>query len=665
MVQNAPARGGRDSRPRATLPLAGLALAMLAASALPARAEVTRFEVLSRETPALGGREFGARGAAEKITARATIALDPMDPRNAVIADVTLAPRNAAGRVEAVTDVVILRPARPNGTLLFEVLNRGRKLLPGWAQDGDGAGSIRQERPEDAGNGFLLEQGHTLVWAAWQIDSPAGPNLPRLQVPTVPGVTGPSREEFTFEDGATPKRVALSYPAADRGSARITVRDRTDQERGTPAGLALRFMDDVTVEIDRPTGAAPGALYEITYTARDPRVSGMGLAAIRDVTAFLRRDGGASNPLARDGRSGIDRAIGLGISQSGRVLRDLLYFGMNEDEAGRIVFEGMMPIIPGARRSFTNARFAQPGRNPGPQYDRLYPVLSFPFTYPVTEDHLSGRRDGLLLRCRLSNTCPKVIQMDSEFEFWGSQASLVVTDTRGNHVDMPADVRLFLLSGAPHGNPFDAVSRPSAACALPLNPVNGGPALRALVSAMEDWVRDGREPPASRYPMRGQGTLVPAEAVYPAIPGLPYRGQYARASLAEQDTVLPRVRAEYPVFLPRSGLDGNAIAGLRLPLLEAPRATYVGWNPQKGADGSQELCTQVGGVVPLPATKAARQAAADPRPSLEDLYPAPGDYEAAVRAATTRLVAERMLLPADAEAAVAAAREGRLARLSP
>jgi hypothetical protein len=92
----------------------------------------------------------------------------------------------------------------------------------------------------------------------------------------------------------------------------------------------------------------------------------MGLAAIRDVTAFLRREGGPANPLAADGQSGISRAIGLGISQSGRVLRDVLYYGMNEDEAGRLVFEAMMPIIPGARRSFTNDRFAEPGRNPGP-----------------------------------------------------------------------------------------------------------------------------------------------------------------------------------------------------------------------------------------------------------------------------------------------------------
>jgi hypothetical protein len=638
-----------------------------------AAAEVVRFEVLSRESPALGGRSFGERGQAEKITARATLALDPANPRNAVIVDLDRAPRNAEGRVEAVTDVVILRPARPNGTLLFEVLNRGRKLLPGWTQDTDGAAAIRLERPEDAGNGFLLDQGYTLVWAGWQPDLPADPGLMRIAVPTVPGITGPSREEWSFTDTATPKRVTLSYPAADRASARLTVRARTDLPRETPADLAFRFLDDETIEITRPAGMPAGALYELTYTARDPRVMGMGLAAVRDVPAFLRRETGAANPLAANGRSSIDRAIGLGISQSGRVLRDLLYFGMNEDEAGRIVYEAMMPIIPGARRSFTNARFAQPGRNPGPQFDRLYPVLGFPFTYEVTDDPVSGRRDGILLRCRLTNTCPLIIQSDSEFEFWGSQASLLVTDAQGRHIDLPPNVRAYMVAGAPHGNAPNAVARPIAGCALPLNPVYQGPALRAQIVAMERWMRDGVEPPASRFPMLAHGTLVPARDAYPEIPGLGYRGQYVRAEFVvqpraddgQQTAPLPTPRGSYPLFVPRAGQDGNAIAGIRLPLVAAPRATYAGWNAQAGVDGPQELCTQVGGVLPLPATREARRAAGDPRPSLEELYPTPESYVAAVEAAARRLVAERLLLPMDAEAAIAEARAGRLARLAP
>jgi hypothetical protein len=639
--------------------------ALLLCAAQPARAEVTRFEIGARQPAALEGRSFGARGTAEKITARATIALDPADPANAVIVD--RAPRNAEGKVEATTDVVILRPQRPNGTLLFEVVNRGRKLLASWAQDGDSAAGSRLEQAADMGNGFLLEQGYTLVWAGWQPDVPTDPNMLRVAVPTVPGITGPSREEWSFGDKPGPHRATLSYPVADRASARLTARARTDDPRRAEDGLALRFIDDSTIEITPPANARPDTLFELTYTARDPRVTGMGLAAIRDVAAFLRRDTGAQNPLAAEGRSTVDRAVGLGISQSGRVLRDFLYFGMNRDEAGRMVFDGLVPVIPGARGSFTNARFAQPGRNPGPEFDRLFPVGQFPFTYEVTEDALSGKRDGLLLRCRTSNTCPRIMQMDSEFEFWGSLGSLNVTDTRGQHIDLPPEVRLYLLSGAPHGNPANAVARQTPACVMPLNPISGGPALRALLVGMERWLREGVEPPASRYPTRAQGTLAPAKQVYPAIPGLPYAGQYVHAfrvqqSVEDGDSV-PQVRGEYPLFLPRAGLDGNAIAGIRLPLVDAPRATYVGWNAQTQAKGPQDLCTQSGGVVPFAATAAERQAKNDPRPSLEELYPTPAAYQDAVRASAQRLVAERLLLPADAEAAVQAAGEGTLARL--
>lgn len=634
---------------------------MLLAAAVPARAEVTKFEIISRQSPALEGRSFGQAGTAEKITARATIALDPADPHNAVIADLALAPRNPQGRVEAVTDVVILRPAQPNGTLLFEVLNRGRKLMPGWTQDTTDVAGIRQEQAADAGNGFLLASGFTLVWTAWQADAPQAPGALRIDVPSVPGVTGTSREEFVLPPGPGPHRIALSYPVADPASAQLAVHARADVPRQSLG--AAKLVDPATVEVSPAPNMPDGALYELTYTARDPKVMGMGLAAIRDVTAFLRHDTSALNPLAANGQTGLPRAIGFGISQSGRVLRDFLYFGLNQDERGRVVFEGAMPIIPGARRSFTNARFAQPGRNSGPQFDRLFPVLAFPFTYPVLDDALSGKRDGILLRCRLSNSCPHVMQMDSEFEFWGSQASLVVTDPQGFPIDMPDDVRLYLLTGAPHSNQWDAVVRTNPACALPLNPNNGGPALRALITAMQAWISQGVEPPASRYPQIGQGTLVSPDRAYPPIPGLGYRGQYARANLVEQGEGVPEVRGEYKLFVPRTGLDGNAIAGLRLPIIAAPRATYTGWNPQAGVAGPQELCTQLGGVVPLPVTTAEARAGGDVRPSLEELYPTPDAYVAAVRSVSDELVHSRLMLPADASAAVEGARAGTLARL--
>lgn len=659
-------KGDRRSPPLRALAAAVLALAPVLA-APSARSEVVRFEIVSREVAAPEERSRGDRGAAERITARATVSLDPDDPRNAVLADIALAPRDARGRVEAVTDVVVLRPTRPSGTLLLEVLNRGRAVLPGLARDADAtpAGAPAPPGPpgipDEVGDGFLLARGFTLVWPAWQFDAPVGP---RLRVPVLAGATGPAREEFSLADAPAPARVRLSYPVADRASARLTVRDGPGHPRTAPPGLGLRFLDDAAVEVDRPAGLPPDALYEIVYTAREPVLSGLGLAALRDVAAFLRREGGPANPLAAGGRSGIDRAVAVGVSQSGRVLRDLLHLGLNEDESGRVVFDAMMPVLAGARRSFTNARFAQPGRNPGPRHDRLFPVLEFPFAYPVTDDHPGSGRDGLLRRCRSGGTCPKVFHVDSEFEFWGAQASLVATDARGNPLAMPPDVRLFLLAGAPHGNAPDAVARPDPGCVLPLNPVQTGPAVRALLVALEAWVRDGVAPPASRYPDAAAGTLVPADRVHPApIPGLSHRGDPVPAERVEQAVPWPRVTGVYPLLLPRAGLDGHAVAGLRLPPIAAPRATYVGWNPRREAGREGELCQHVGGVVPFAATEAARAAAADPRPSLEALYPGPGTYEAAVRAAAARLVAERLLLPGDAETAVAAAREGRLARL--
>ena len=483
----------------------------------PAYAEVTSLDIASR-TPALGGRSFGTAGAYEMLTGRATIALDPADPHNATIRDLDLAPRNTKGQVEATTDVVILKPAHPNGTLLFEVLNRGRKLMPGWLDDTDGIASSRLTQAEDGGNGFLLDQGFTLVWAGWQLDPPnAAPGAPKnlgIDVPIATGPTGISREELQFDqkDGGKPgpKRVTLSYPAADPAAVTLSMRLTPDAAPTTPTGLTYSFEDPSTVIITPPADAPATALYTISYTARDPKVSGMGLAAIRDVTAFLRRDGTARNPLAADGRSTIHRAIALGISQSGRVLRDVLYFGLNQDEADRLVFEGMMPIIPGARRSFTNARFAQPGRNAGPQFDRLFPVLQFPFTYPVTEDPLSGKRDGILLRCLATNTCPKIIQADSEFEFWGSQASLVSTDPIGNPVDMPDNVRLFMFAGTPHGNVWNALATKRADCALWLNPNNGAP--QHARPAGRDAALGGRGGHTARQPLSQPGARHPRAA---------------------------------------------------------------------------------------------------------------------------------------------------------
>lgn len=643
----------------------GLAiLAGALALAAPVRAEVVRFELTQPPRPALEGRSFGNVGAYVEIRARATVALDPADPRNAVISDIERAPRDERGRVRATADVILLRPAdlaRGNGTLLLEPPNRSRRIITQLLNDTSAASTPRLEQADDAGNGWTFRQGYTLAWIGWQGDWTPGSGM-RVEVPRVAGITGPSREEFVFDNTTSPAVGRLTYPVADPASLVLTVRNRQEAPRQRPADMSWRLLDGDRIEITRPAGFEAGAIYELTYTARDPLVLGMGLAAFRDVSAFLRRDGSAANPMAANGRSTVSASVSLGVSQSGRFLRDFLYLGFNEDTAGRQVFDGLVPHIPGARRTFINARWAQPGRNPSDHTDRLFPADQFPFTYAMTTDPLTGARDGLLRRCRISATCPLVFQTDSEFEFWGARGSLTYTDAAGRHVDLPREVRGFMFTGHPHYATAQAVMNRSATCQLPINPLQAGAPMRALMVALESWIREGVEPPASRVPMLAHGTLVPAPQPL-GIPGVPVLASWTPAPLLDLSKNPPEVVGRYPLLFPRVDGDGNAVAGIRLPVIEAPRATYTGWNPRAAGFGEGALCTNQGGVVPFAATRAERIAAGDPRPSIEERWPDAGAYVAAVRASAQRLVAERLLLAEDAAAMVVAAEAGTLGRL--
>jgi hypothetical protein len=632
------------------------------------RAEVVRFEVLEH-VPAFAGRSFGDVGPYERITARATIGLDPADDRNAVITDLALAPRTPQGRVEAVADVVILRPADPargNGTLLLEAPNRGRKLAPQLFDDSQQPGANRAQNPEDAGIGFLHRQGYTMVWVGWQADIPSSPGQLALSAPILKGVTGPGREEYVFDNTANPVRATLTWPAADPASLAVTVRAAWADARQTPPGLSIRLVDPRTVEITRPDAFDAGALYEVTYTARDPVPLGIGFAAVRDVVSFLRRDSSEANPLLAGLHPSVNRAIGFGVSQSGRFLRDFLYLGFNEDTHGRMVFDGLMPHVAGTRRMATNVRFGQPGRNPRHPQDPAWQADLFPFTYATLTDPISGRSDGLLRRCSLSVTCPKVMQTDSEHEWWASHASLLVTDLDGNQLDLPNNVRAYMIAGTPHfAEATDTMRSTLPAMALPQNPMHSGAPMRALLTDLDRWIRDGVTPPASRVPMRAHGTLVPAAAAVPSnIPGLPYTAIHTPAVFSDQTVLPPKEIGRYPVLVPKADDDGMAIAGVHMLALAVPRATYTGWNPRAPGFGPTALYPLQGAMVPFAPTEAARKAANDPRPSIAARYADDEAYVAAVRRQAAHEVAERLLLPEDAERSIEAARQGKLAKLA-
>jgi hypothetical protein len=624
--------------------------------ASPSAAKVLKFEIVRVESPAFEGRGFAAVGTYDRIIARATIAVSPDNPRNKIITDLDRAPRNAQGLVEAVADVEILRPtvaASGNRRLFYEALNRGNKLGPALFNDNPAVVNDLA-KAADAGNGFLMNRGYTIVWSGWQGDVAPGGGRMIFSPPNVPGVTGLAREDFIFDHLDNPASATLSYSAADLdpAHAKISVRQREADPRATPAGLEFKVEGPAKISILRPEGFDAGAIYEFIYTAKDPKVMGLGFAATRDVVSFLRNEAadtaGNANPLA--GR--IDRAIGFGASQSGRYLQDYLYLGFNADEAGRTVFDGLMPHISGGKKTFTNYRFSQPGRSPYQHADMLYPGADFPFTYPVITDILTGKRDGFLARCLAAGNCPKIIKTDSEIEFYQQRASLVVTDTQGNALEMPDNVRLFLLSNLQHFSLANAKSEMAKTCAFPTNPLNAGPPVRALLAALDSWIGNGTLPPVSRYPSRGDGTLVPptAEDVgFPRIPGFAYASRMARPTLIKSDGMPPSKDAAYPVFVPKTDADGRDIAGLRLPTLEAPAATHTGWNLRKAGFGEGELCDNNGAMIAFAATREERLKNSDPRLSMAERYPNQGDRAAAIARAAQQLVQDRLLLEEDAK----------------
>ena len=414
-------------------------------------AQITGFDLDVVESPALGGESFGEVGQYEFLRGIVSGEVDPADPRHAHIVNLDNAPRNAAGRVEYRATVEIHRPVdmrRWNRALYHTVSNRGRG---------------------GAAEPALLERGFVFVRVGWQGDlTPTESNivayLPVASNPDGSPIVGPALEEFIFNDAASVSRGRLTYPAATlepRGGM-LSVRATQDAERTRPDDLQWRYVGDREIEIDRPAGFDGGAIYEFIYEAKDPIVLGIGFAAMRDAISFLRYESadreGNPNPLAAHGLP--TSAISLGISQSGRMLRDFLYQGFNEDVAGRIVFDGMHPNIAGSRKTFTNYQFGQPGRWQKQHEDHVYPGDQFPFTYATLTDPLSGRPDGLQERCSTSDTCPKIVHSDGEAELWQARASLVVTDAEGGHIELPDNVRVYLLSGTQHGGGPGVHTRP-------------------------------------------------------------------------------------------------------------------------------------------------------------------------------------------------------------
>ena len=626
---------------------------------------IKEFVVVETQSPIYGGRSFGEVGQYESLSGYVVGAADPNDPKNAELVNLDKAPRNSDGLVEYKTDVTILQPVDPskgNDWMFYEILNRGQKRAICRVNSGPAVNTA--DTAGDAGTGYLMNEGYTIVWTGWQDDVTRDAGRMRADYPVATNgsapITGACLEEFISEANQASFVGALAYPIANLDEeAILTVRLRERDDRQTPAGLSWRYLDDRRVEITRPSGDAfdGGAIYEFIYTAKNPTVAGLAFASVRDIASFLRNKG-ADNPLAQYGTTPPQRAMLFGLSQSGRFVRDFLYQGFNEALAGGQVFQVAVPVIAGSRKTFINQAFTQAGRYQRQHEDHNYPGDQFPFTYRTLTDPISGLTDGLLERCEAAGVTPKIMHLDTDTEIWSARASLVVTDCEGQDIEQPDNVRVYLAAGTPHGW---AVKPDASAIQQPDSEMTYSAVMRPLISAMKEWVENDVAPPPSCFPSVDAGTLVAPDqdsTGFPDIPGVVYSGLVNGLRLADHSVIPPREGASYPVMVSTVDSAGNGNAGLRHPALRAPRATLTGWNLRAKGHAEGDIYSTTGSKIPFAETRAERLAKGDPRPSIAERYKDDADYAAKLRTVVDDMVAERSLLAEDADRIVAAAQEG-------
>jgi hypothetical protein len=650
---------------------------------------VTRIEIQRSETYA-NGASFGEIGVYERVDATVHYAVDPSNPRNVMIVDLDLAPRGPDGLVHFHGDLCLLIPVdrdRANGSLFLELPNRGRKLLTSYVH------RARVDTAKDVditpGDGFLLRHGFVVGWVGWQWDVYRDDVLMGLEPPQAVGVSGTTLVRFQPNEPRRSKlladRVHKPLPAADldEAGARLT---RREFELGEPTVIPrdrwqfAREVDDGPVpdpeHIYMADGFEPGVFYEVTYTTTSAPVVGSGLLAARDVASFLRYEGG-DNPCA----GLLDRAYAFGISQTGRMLRHFIYLGMNLDESDRIVFDGVLSHVGGARRGEFNHRFGQPSVQNTPGFGHLFPFADEPMPHPDT-----GEVDGLLKRQREIGGVPRIFWTNSSAEYWRGDCGLLHIDPTGTRDLAPApETRIYAFAGAQHDPgvvPLTNVNTNTGARGrYGFNAVDYSPMLRAAILNLDRWVTGAAEPPPSCHPRLDRGSAVTYREVmekFPDIPGLHRPGldglrYFPRVDLGPDAGrgvgAFPAATGEhYPSFVWDIDEDGNEAADERPPDLSVPVGTYTAWNPRHPDTGAPGLILPMrGATFFLPRTAAERQASGDPRRSIEERYDSRDAYLEQVRIAARKLAARRYALDDDVDLIVddAAARYDEAMRNRP
>ena len=658
----------------------------------PAAARVTKIVIDKVESPAFEGQEFGSVGKYEKLIGRVFGETDPNVPENVEIVNLDKVPKNASGRVSYSTDLYVLRPidvSKGNSRILYGVLNRGNKIdlvLMNNAPYNERTNN--PTAPADIGNGFLMRQGYTMVWSGWQalgksgaqccVDPKPGVMHAKLPIPVnEPQLSiGSVRDLFVGQQQSNPpehQTVTLSYPVVTQSTQQVRVEVRAKAEGESPQPIptcvdgakALRcwnFVDEQTIRV--MPGFDPGQLYEVTYTAKNPTVLGLGFAITRDVVSFLRYsltdEQKTPNPLRRNEQTvGIEKVFALGISQAGRYLQEHIVNGFNQDEHKRIVFDGLLIDIAGAGKTFTNFVFGQPGRTRGGHQDYDYPENWFPFAYGVQDDPLTGKHEGLLRNGtgKIGDGFdPLVMVTNTATEYWRKSASLIHTDTQGNDVPIPDNVRLYFFASTQHFPLFPQITTslgerlPKGACQQEQNPAFRGPVMRALLVALNEWASKGTPPPDTRIPTRQEETLVSEEtsiATFPKVPGIQHIGRANPTYVLYGTVTAKSAQTQYSTLVPKTNADGNDLAGIILPDIAVPLGTHTGWAVR--ADVPGEMCGNLGQFIPFAYGKSQRNLARDPRLSLTERY-SKRSYVSRIKQAVKELQTQRFLLPEDAAA---------------
>ena len=638
---------------------------------------ITELEITKRSSFA-SGESFGDVGPYELLEGTAYYAVDPLHPRNQGITDLDLAPQNTTGKVEFTADFAMLQPVNPdrgNRRILFDVVNRGRKTA---LTLNSVPTATDPTAPLEAGNGYLMRRGYTVVWAGWQADVPPTPGLIGLHAPEAVGPEGPLTGKIMCQfqcDQPTQvfllaDRQHLANPAADpeEAEATLTVRDlpnspATPVDRGQWSFVRVEDEDlePQHSHIYMPSGFEPGRIYQLVYTTTGSRIVGLGFAAMRDAVSFLKyAQPTAGNPCA----GSIDYAYAMGRSQSGRFLRQYIHTGINEDEEDRVALDGIIPHVAGGMRGEFNLRFGQPSKDVCYIIPEMFPFTDTPQTDPVT-----GAQGSLLDALEQRGNVPKIMFTNTSAEYWRGDAALIHTDLE-TLTDAPESphARRYHFAGCQHGSgdfpPLEIRPADGLKGQLPFNSVDYAPLSRAILDNLDRWVTTGEEPPASRHPSLNDGTAVESHTLlerFAQLPGVKVPSEATRAIRLDygpeahlgRTTTLPADEGEeFPALVADLDESFNERGGIRLPDLSVPVATYTGWNLRDESIGNPNLFIGITGglagwTLPLPVTRDEREASGDPRASIEERYASREDYLEQVTRAALDLVGEGYMLEED------------------